>query len=185
MMATIEKETIKKEKKTTKKAAGADKKAAGVVSPKKAAVKAVKKETEAPAKARRYFEAVGRRKTATCRARLFTARPLDEYEGRITINGKPHKEYFPTSELQQTVEASLNKLKSLNRFEISVEVRGGGIQAQAEAVRHGIARTLVLFNPDFRKKLKRANYLRRDPRMKERKKYGLKKARRAPQWSKR
>jgi len=176
---------IKKEKKTIKKAAGAEKKAGKAESPKKVVAKIEKKEADAPAKARRYFEAVGRRKTATCRARLFTAQPLDEYEGRITVNGKPYKEYFSAIELQQAVEASLNKLKSLNRFEISARVCGGGIQAQAEAVRHGIARTLVLFNPDFRKKLKRANYLRRDPRMKERKKYGLKKARRAPQWSKR
>jgi small subunit ribosomal protein S9 len=186
--------TIKKEKKTTKKTVGADKKAVGAASLKKMAAKAVvktetikkeRKKAETPARSRRYFEAVGRRKTATCRARLFTARPLDEYEGRITVNGRPYKEYFSTPELQQIVEASLNKLKSLNRFEISVKVWGGGIRAQAEAIRHGIARTLVLFNSDFRKKLKRADYLRRDPRMKERKKYGLKKARRAPQWSKR
>ncbi|PJA62743.1 MAG: 30S ribosomal protein S9, partial [Candidatus Portnoybacteria bacterium CG_4_9_14_3_um_filter_44_9] len=144
---------IKKEKKTIKKAAGAEKKAGKAESPKKVVAKIEKKEADAPAKARRYFEAVGRRKTATCRARLFTARPLDEYEGRITVNGKPYKEYFSAIELQQAVEASLNKLKSLNRFEISARVCGGGIQAQAEAVRHGIARTLVLFNPDFRKKL--------------------------------
>jgi len=88
-------------------------------------------------------------------------------------------------ELQQTIEASLRKLKSLNRFEIIAKVKGGGIHAQAEAIRHGIARTLVKFNIDFRKKLKRAGYLKRDPRMKERKKYGLKAARRAPQWAKR
>ncbi|MBI4836831.1 MAG: 30S ribosomal protein S9 [Candidatus Portnoybacteria bacterium] len=183
--------TIKKEKKTTKKAAATvDSKKVSAESARKEEgapkpPKPVKKEAEAPKRARRYFEAIGRRKTATCRARLFTARPLDEYEGRITVNGKSYKEYFPTSELQQIVEASLNKLKSLNRFEISAKVWGGGIKAQAEAIRHGIARTLVLFNPDFRKKLKRADFLRRDPRMKERKKYGLKKARRAPQWSKR
>jgi small subunit ribosomal protein S9 len=76
-------------------------------------------------------------------------------------------------------------MKSLNRFELSVRVKGGGIKSQAEAIRHGIARTLIDFNPDFRKKLKRAGYLKRDPRMKERRKYGLKKARRAPQWAKR
>jgi small subunit ribosomal protein S9 len=117
--------------------------------------------------------------------RLFTARPLDEQIGRITVNEKPYTEYFSTPELQQTVEASLNKMKSLNRFEVTARVSGGGIKSQAEAIRHGLARVLVLFNPDFRKKLKRANFLRRDPRMKERKKYGLKKARRAPQWAKR
>jgi small subunit ribosomal protein S9 len=142
-------------------------------------------ETIIPAKSKRYFEAVGRRKTSTARVRLFTARPLEEYEGRIIVNGKPYKQYFFTPELWQIAEASLNKLRSLNRFEVSVKVKGGGMNSQAEAVRHGLARTLVLFNKDFQKKLKRAGYLKRDPRMKERRKYGLKKARRAPQWAKR
>lgn len=144
-----------------------------------------KKEAEAKPKPKRYFEAVGSRKTSSARVRLFTARPLDEQIGRIEVNGKPYTEYFPTPDLRQVVEGSLNKLKSLNRFEVSVKVGGGGIKSQAEAIRHGIARTLVLFNADFRKKLKRAGYLKRDPRKKERKKYGLKKARRAPQWAKR
>ena len=144
-----------------------------------------KKEVEIKPKPKRYFEAVGSRKTSSARVRLFTARPLDEQIGRIEVNGKPYAEYFPTSDLRQVVEGSLNKLKSLNRFEVSVRVSGGGIKSQAEAIRHGIARTLVLFNADFRKKLKRAGYLKRDPRKKERKKYGLKKARRAPQWAKR
>ena len=76
-------------------------------------------------------------------------------------------------------------MKSLNRFEASVKVKGGGFKGQAEAIRHGLARALVKFNPDFRKKLKRVGYLKRDPRMKERKKPGLKKARKAPQWAKR
>lgn len=143
------------------------------------------KKIEPRPKPRRYFESIGRRKTSIARVRLYTARPLEEYEGRIAVNGRPHKEYFPAFEFQQIVEGSLNKLKSLNRFEVSVKVRGGGVRSQAEAIRHGLARALVKFNADFRKKLKRAGYLRRDPRMKERRKYGLKKARRAPQWSKR
>lgn len=163
-MAVVKKPTIKKATKAVK--------------PKKAAI-------EAPAKPKRYFEAVGRRKTSTARVRLFTARPLEEQEGRIIINGKSYKEYFPTPDLWQTIEASLNKLRSLNRFEVSARVKGGGINSQAEAIRHGLARTLVLFNKDFQKKLKRAGFLKRDPRMKERRKYGLKKARRAPQWAKR
>jgi len=144
-----------------------------------------KKAAEIKVKPKKYFEAVGRRKTSIARVRLFTARPLEEQIGRIDVNGKSYKEYFPTQELQQIVEASLNKMKSLNRFELSVRVKGGGIKSQAEAIRHGIARTLIDFNPDFRKKLKRAGYLKRDPRMKERRKYGLKKARRAPKWAKR
>ena len=145
-----------------------------------------KKELEEKAgKPKKYYEAVGRRKTAIARVRLLTIRPLEEEMGQISINGKSYKEYFSLMELQQTVEASLRKLKSLNRFEVVAKVRGGGIRAQAEAIRHGIARALVKFNIDFRKKLKRAGYLKRDPRMKERKKYGLKGARRAPQWAKR
>jgi small subunit ribosomal protein S9 len=136
-------------------------------------------------KAKRYFEAVGRRKASIARVRLFTIKPFEGDEGRITVNGKPYKNYFSTIELQQAAEAPLRKLKSLNRFEAVVKVKGGGISGQAEALRHGLSRTLTLFNQDFRKKLKKAGYLKRDPRVKERRKYGLKKARRAPQWSKR
>ena len=168
-------------KTTAKPAKEAEAKKAKAVAPAKKTAKKV----ELKPKPKRYFEAVGRRKTATCRVRLFTARPLETQKGRILVNSKPYAEYFPTMEFQQIVEASLNKLKSLNRFELTVHVQGGGKKAQAEAIRHGIARTLVKFNADFQKKLKRAGYLRRDPRMKERKKYGLRKARRAPQWSKR
>lgn len=136
-------------------------------------------------KGKKYFEAVGRRKTAIARVRLLTIKPFEGEEGKITVNGKPYKSYFATNELQQTAEASLRKLKSLNRFEVISKVKGGGTSAQAEALRHGLARALVLFNADFRKKLKKAGYLKRDPRAKERRKYGLKKARRAPQWAKR
>lgn len=192
-MAVIKKsETKEKEPKAVKAVKDAEKAPAKkavektvAVKEKPAAEKKPAKKVEPKPKPKRYFEAVGRRKTATCRARLFTARPLDEQIGRILVNGKSYKEYFSTPELRQIVEASLNKLKSLNRFEVTAIVHGGGVKAQAEAVRHGIARSLVLFNVDFQKKLKRAGYLRRDPRMKERKKYGLRKARRAPQWAKR
>jgi len=136
-------------------------------------------------KSKRYYEAVGRRKTAVARVRLLTIKPFEEDEGKITVNGKSYKQYFTTLELRQIAEASLRRLKSLNRFEVVALVKGGGVRAQAEALRHGIARVLVDFNVDFRKKLKKVGYLKRDPRSKERKKYGLKKARRAPQWAKR
>lgn len=136
-------------------------------------------------KSKRYFEATGRRKSAVARVRLFTIKPFEEDEGKVTVNGKFYKQYFPTLELQQIVEAALRKLKSLNRFEVVAKVNGGGTKSQSEALRHGLARTLILFNIDFRKKLKKAGYLKRDPRVKERKKYGLKGARRAPQWAKR
>lgn len=136
-------------------------------------------------KSKRYFEATGRRKSAVARVRLFTIKPFEEDEGKVTVNGKFYKQYFPTMELQQIIEGALRKLKSLNRFEVVAKVNGGGTKSQSEAIRHGLARTLILFNIDFRKKLKKAGYLKRDPRVKERKKYGLKKARRAPQWAKR
>jgi len=172
---------IKKEK-TIKKALKPKK----AVVEKEAGKSPAKKEPEKlVSKPKKYYEAVGRRKTAIARVRLFTIKPFEEDEGKIIVNGKSYKQYFTLAELQQTAEASLRKLKSLNRFEIVAKVFGGGIRAQAEALRHGIARTLVKFNVDFRKKLKRAGYLKRDPRMKERKKYGLKAARRAPQWAKR
>ena len=136
-------------------------------------------------KNKRYYEAVGRRKRAVARVRLLTIKPFEGDEGKITVNDKPYQQYFPTMELRQIAEASLRRLKSLNRFEIVARVKGGGIHAQAEALRHGVARVLVDFNADFRKKLKKVGYLKRDPREVERKKFGLKKARRAPQWAKR
>ena len=130
-------------------------------------------------KKERYFEDVGRRKTAVARVRLFTK------AGDFTINNKPYNSYFPTPEFQRIAEEALQKMKLFGRFKVSAKIKGGGLHAQAEALRHGLARCLVKFNPDFRKRLKRAGYLTRDPRMKERKKFGLKKARKAPQWAKR
>ncbi len=127
-----------------------------------------------------YFQAVGRRKTASAQVKLF----LND-GGQILINGRDLKEYFPTFYLQKIVLSPLELVKCGDKFRILVKVKGGGKNSQAEAIRHGIARALVLFNPDFRKKLKKAGFLKRDPRMKERKKPGLKRARRAPQWQKR
>ncbi len=126
-----------------------------------------------------FTEAVGRRKTSSARVRLFA-------QGTgIVINSRPLEKYFPLAELQASVEAPLKKLKLEGAFSVDAHVYGGGIRGQAEAVRHGIARALVKSDPEHRTRLKRAGYLKRDPRMKERRKYGLKKARRAPQWSKR
>lgn len=136
-----------------------------------------KEEAEKPGK---YLEAVGRRKTAIARVRLFT-----KGEKVFLVNEKPLENYFPTSELRKTVQSSLEKMKCLDKFRILVVTKGGGLSGQAEAIRHAIARALILFNPDFRKRLKKAGFLKRDPRMKERKKFGLKRARRAPQWAKR
>ena len=128
----------------------------------------------------RYFEAVGRRKTAVARIRLFT-----KGEKEFLINRKLYQNYFQDLQLQQIAISSLKKMNCVDKFRIQVLARGGGLHAQAEAVRHGITRALVKFNPDFRKRLKRVGFLTRDSRMRERKKFGLKRARRAPQWQKR
>lgn len=129
----------------------------------------------------RYFEAVGRRKTSVARTRLLS----DSAGTGIEINGKPAEKYFFTPDLLKIATASLRKFKLSNKFFITAKIKGGGIHSQAEAFRHATARALIKFNPEFRKKLKRAGYLTRDPRAKERRKFGLKKARKAPQWSKR
>lgn len=131
-------------------------------------------------KLKKYYEGTGRRKTAIARVRLFT-----KGDRIFSINGKPFDVYFQTIELQQLASSSLNKMKCLERFQVLAQVRGGGLHAQAEAIRHGAARALTQFNPDFRKRLRRAGFLTRDARMRERKKFGLKRARRAPQWAKR
>ncbi len=130
-------------------------------------------------KSDKYYEAVGRRKTAVARVRIYT-----KGTGCV-VNGKDYKTYFPLSTLERIIDAPLKKMKSMDRFRIEALLSGGGLHAQAEALRHGIARALVVFNQDFRKRLKRAQFLKRDPRQKERKKFGLKKARKAPRWSKR
>ncbi len=137
----------------------------------------------------KYYEAVGRRKSAIARVRVLTRKSTDtqtaEDKAIITVNDKPYYEYFGDSNLQLLVEAPLRKLKSLNRFKATVKVLGGGIAGQADAIKFGISRALVLFDANFAKKLKKAGFLTRDSREKERRKYGLKKARKSPQWSKR
>lgn len=139
-------------------------------------------------KKERYFEAIGRRKEASARVRLFTKKATDvipEGKGLIEINSKNYTDYFKDPQLQITIEESLKRLKSLSRFKATIFVKGGGLSGQAEAIKHGLARALVLFDQNYRKKLRKAGFLTRDPREKERRKYGLKKARKATQWSKR
>ena len=146
----------------------------------KVKTKKVKKTEQAPEpKRERYFEAVGRRKTAIARVRLYTKKT------GIEVNNQDFQKYFPILRLQKKITAPLEKMKIINKLGAVVKVKGGGINAQAEAISLGIARALVKFNPDFRKRLRRVGYLTRDARVVERKKYGLKKARRAPQWQKR
>jgi len=128
----------------------------------------------------RYIESVGRRKTAIARVRLFSAA-----KSGCTVNGKDADSYFPTEELQRTAIEAITTAKLSQKFKITAKITGGGINGQAEALRHGIARALIIHDMNLRKKIKRAGFLKRDPRMKERRKFGLKKARKAPQWSKR
>jgi small subunit ribosomal protein S9 len=135
---------------------------------------------ETAGKPDRYFEAIGRRKTAVARVRLFT-----KGDKEFIVNNKPYQQYFQTVEDQESCVASMKKMKCLDKFRITVKVKGGGHRAQAEAIRHGTARVLVDFNANFRKRLRKAGFLTRDPRMRERKKFGLKRARKAPQWAKR
>ena len=126
----------------------------------------------------RYVETIGRRKTAAARVRIT---PADKRS--ILVNGKGYEVYFPVPEHQSILLAPLAALEQ--QFTVTAVVRGGGVSAQAMAVRHGIARALTEFDKDLRGVLKDKGYLKRDPRAKERKKPGLKKARKAPQWSKR
>ncbi len=129
---------------------------------------------------KRYIEAVGRRKTAIARVRA-----TEGSRSSFLVNEKELQTYFPTESLRLTASDSLNKAKIAAKFKITAKVSGGGVSAQAEAIRHGIARILIIYDAELRKKLKKAGFLKRDPRAKERRKFGLKKARKAPQWSKR
>ncbi len=129
----------------------------------------------------RYIEAIGRRKTASARVRITPSAKMS-----YDINGKTVEEYFPTTELRSTAVESIKESKlSETKFKITVVAKGGGISGQADAMRLGIARALIVYDKELRGKLKKAGLLKRDPRAKERRKFGLKKARKSPQWSKR
>jgi small subunit ribosomal protein S9 len=127
----------------------------------------------------KYLEAVGRRKTAIARVRLFPG------QSGFIVNGKEMEKYFSRPIFYKMVNLPIVRIKPAEKFAIEVKVSGGGVNAQAEAIRHGISRALVLFNSEFKTRLKKLGFITRDPRAKERRKYGLKKARRAPQWAKR
>jgi len=128
----------------------------------------------------RYIEGIGRRKTASARVRLVPAK-----ERTITVNDKPLKEYFNSEALEHAVLSVFATDEAGGNYTITALVSGGGIRAHADAIRLGIARALVKEDAERRVPLKRLGYLMRDPRSKERKKFGLKKARKSPQWSKR
>ena len=130
------------------------------------------------AKTERYY-GTGRRKKSIARVYLVPG------NGNITINKRSIDEYFGLETLKMVVRQPLNATNTLGKVDIVATVEGGGVSGQAGALRHGISRALLLVNPEYRAILKKAGFLTRDPRMKERKKYGLKAARRAPQFSKR
>ena len=127
-----------------------------------------------------YKYGTGRRKSSVARVHLF-----ENGTGAITINGRDINDYFGLETLKMVVRQPLNSTDTLGKVDIVATVEGGGVSGQAGALRHGISRALLQVNPEFRPILKAAGFMTRDPRMKERKKYGLKAARRAPQFSKR
>lgn len=129
---------------------------------------------------RRYHYGLGKRKTAVAKVRLY-----EKGTGECTVNERNLAEYFPLKELQEAALAPLKVVDMLKKFDISVIADGGGINGQADAVKLGISRALLDFDPELKSMLKKEGLLTRDSREKERKKPGLKRARRAPQWSKR
>ena len=129
---------------------------------------------------KKYFYGTGRRKSSVARVRVF-----ENGTGVITINGRDINDYFGLDTLKLVVNQPLITTAMVGKVDVSVTIAGGGVSGQAGAIRHGISRALLTLNPEYRTTLKAAGFLTRDPRMKERKKYGLKAARRAPQFSKR
>ena len=126
-----------------------------------------------------YFYGTGRRKSSVARVRVYNG------TGKITINDRDIEDYFGLETLKLIVRQPLSLTDTMDKFDIVCRVAGGGVTGQAGAIRHGLARALLQYNEELRPELKKAGLLTRDPRMKERKKYGLKAARRAPQFSKR
>jgi small subunit ribosomal protein S9 len=130
-------------------------------------------------RSRQYFSSIGKRKTAIARAKMY-----QDGSGEVTVNGMKLKEYFAGMQIENAV-APLVLMNQRNAVDVDVRIVGGGKMSQSDAMRHAISRGLLLLNPEHRSDLKRAGFLRRDARIKERKKPGLKRARRAPQYSKR
>ena len=142
-------------------------------------IKAGKRDLSLMKKDGRYFYANGKRKTSVARVRLY-----ENGKGEIMVNNKMMDDYF-FGELVSSIKAPLRIAKALKLFDITALIEGGGVSSQAHALRHGISKALLEYDPELRPELKKAGFLTRDSRVKERKKPGLKRARRAPQWGKR
>lgn len=132
------------------------------------------------AKSQTYIEAIGRRKTSSARVRITESAKM-----AITVNDKPVDEYFPTKELARIARVALQTPDHAKEYAVTVVVKGGGVHSQAEAIRHGIARALSTTDETLKTQVKKLGFLKRDSRSKERRKFGLKKARKSSQWSKR
>lgn len=130
----------------------------------------------------RYVEAIGRRKRASARVRVWEEKGAKK---AFLVNEREIFVYFPTEETREVAKDALAKLKVQNRFMVNARVKGGGVSAQADAVRHGLAKALAGLDVEWKRKLKKAGFLKPDIRIVERKKFGKKKARKSPQWSKR
>ena len=128
----------------------------------------------------KYIEAVGRRKTSVARVRATEAAKTS-----FEINGRTLEDYFKTDEQRTIAEQAISKAGVTQKFKVTVRLNGGGAHSQSEALRHGLARVLIIWDKELRGKEKSLGFLKRDPRAKERRKFGLKKARKAPQWAKR
>lgn len=176
--ATTEKKPAAKATKTA-----TAKKAAPKAAPKVAAPKVVKHEKVEKRTDEKFFYAVGRRKTSVSQVRLFQDDKATDTD--LIINGKKFKDYFPTIALQNNFLAPLKASGTYGKFRMTVLVRGGGVTGQVEATRLGVARALVKFDEQLKKSLKGLGFMTRDAREVERKKAGLKKARKSPQWAKR
>lgn len=163
-----EKKTIKKNERSVKK------------ENKLEVIKDTNKKESANKNKKLYIYAVGRRKSATAQVRIYK-----KGEGEIIINKKKMQDYFKTANLQNIIYAPFKLVGQGEKLKIWAKVTGGGKVGQAEAIRHGVSKALLEINPNFRKPLRKQGFLTRDSRIKERKKPGLKRARRAPQWSKR
>lgn len=172
--------SVKREKKLKREVAETNKKESAVApSAAEATIIELPKE-ESMERKPGFLQAIGRRKESVARVKL-----IKNGSGKMTINSKDGKEYFGNELLVDIALGAMTSVSQLNKLDISAKVSGGGKRGQAESIRLGTARALLQLNPIFKKNLRKAGYLTRDPRMKERKKFGLKKARRAPQWAKR